>query len=152
MLSLPVTNVSWYAASAYCEARGKRLPTIDEWEFAASASETRANASRDKQFVSRVLGMYASRGDAVRKPVATGFRNIYGVRAMHDRAWELATDPHHGHAAMKGHTHTMSCASSAIGVADPTNYPAFMRYAIRAGLNRRSTMGTLGFRCAADLV
>lgn len=36
----PVTNVSWFAANAYCSAQGKRLPTIDEWEFAAQASTT----------------------------------------------------------------------------------------------------------------
>ena len=26
----PVTNVSWFAANAYCAAQGKRLPTIDQ--------------------------------------------------------------------------------------------------------------------------
>ena len=33
-LKHPVTNVSWFAANAYCTAQGKRLPTIDQWEFA----------------------------------------------------------------------------------------------------------------------
>jgi sulfatase modifying factor 1 len=34
----PAVRVSWFAASAYCEARGARLPTWYEWEYAASAS------------------------------------------------------------------------------------------------------------------
>lgn len=148
-LERPVTSVSWFAADAYCKAQGRRLPSVDEWEFAAAAGEP--------AFFNRLIRIYAERAVSSRKPVSTGFRNIYGVRGLHDRAWEWTSDfkpeadPHHDHAAMKGHVHTMSCASSAIGAANPDNYPAFMRYAVRAGLDRRSTMSTLGFRCAATL-
>ena len=35
----PVMQVSWFAALAYCEAQGSRLPTWHEWEFAAAADE-----------------------------------------------------------------------------------------------------------------
>ncbi|HWN47143.1 MAG TPA: SUMF1/EgtB/PvdO family nonheme iron enzyme, partial [Steroidobacteraceae bacterium] len=43
----PATQVSWFAASAYCEARGARLPRWYEWEFAAAASATRPDARKD---------------------------------------------------------------------------------------------------------
>ncbi len=158
-LKWPMTGVSWFAATAYCKAQGKRLPTSDEWEYAARASETKADATRDHRFRERLLGMYAARAANSRNPVGTGFRNVYGVRGMHELVWEWTSDfkpapsradSHQGHNAAN-HKHDMSCASAAIGVADPSNYPAFMRYAVRAGLSRGSTMSTLGFRCAADI-
>jgi hypothetical protein len=36
---LPITNVTYSEAEAYCSWKGKRLPTEDEWEFAARDGE-----------------------------------------------------------------------------------------------------------------
>ena len=157
-LRRPVTGVSWFAAKAFCEARGKRLPTLDEWEYAAAASETRRDASADPAFRRRVLALYAARVSATLPVAGSGPANAYGVRDLHGSAWEWTLDVNAGmpadvsHVAGRSpaaHDRRVYCASAAIDVADPANYPAFMRFAVRAGLTARSTVTGLGFRCAA---
>ncbi len=159
-LAQPVRNVSWFAAKAYCSAQGKRLPTADEWEYAASASATRRDASRDAGFRAHLLALYASRHAAAPLP-RRAETNAYGVRGLHDLGWEWTLDfnsvvvPDDSRAAGSGadaRDRHLYCASAAIGASDPTDYPAFMRYAVRAGLTARTTLDGLGFRCAATQV
>src|SRR5690554_6497760 len=54
----PVTNVSWHAAKNYCECQGKRLPTVDEWEFAAMADEAQQDARQDEDYTKYILSWY----------------------------------------------------------------------------------------------
>lgn len=151
----PVTSVSWFAARAYCKAQGKRLPTVAEWEYVAAASETERDAARKPAFIQAVLERYMYRGQGgATRSVARGEANVYGVRGMHDLVAEWVEDFNSvlvsdDSRAIGARDHDLYCASAAIGALDPKNYPAFLRYALRSGLSGRSTITSLGFRCAA---
>jgi sulfatase modifying factor 1 len=147
----PVVNVSWFAARAYLRTLGKDLPTVDQWEYVAAASETRADASREPAFFDRLRAWY---GQPVRRPlprIGSGFRTVHGARDLHGLVWEwtldfnsaLVTGESRGDSALE---RTLYCGSGAVGAADFENYPAFMRYAFRSSLEARYAVGSLGFR------
>lgn len=140
----PVTGVSWFAAGAFCAAQGKRLPTVAEWEYVAAADANRRDASADPRVRAAILSAYASRHALAGS--APGRVNVYGVRGLHERAWEWTLDFNPTH---PGHETHVGCASAAMNATDPSDYPAFMRNAVRSGLTSRSTLSSLGFRCAA---
>lgn len=153
-LDRPVTEVSWFAARAYCAALGRRLPSTREWEYVAGASRTASDASRDRAFVQSLVARYATRSVPL-PATASDDTNVYGVRGLH-AAWELVADfpaapadahAHHHERGARGRD--QSCASAALGAPDPTNYPAFLRHAVRAALDARTSLASLTFRCAA---
>ena len=51
----PVTNISWFAAKEYCSCQGKRLATLDEWEYVAMADEKRKDARSREEFNKYIL-------------------------------------------------------------------------------------------------
>lgn len=151
-LDRPVTNVSWFAARAYCEARHKRLPTLVEWEYTAAASATKQDAARDAGFISLIMQQYAARTIPA-AIVSVGDANVFGVRGLHSSVWEwvddfnsiLVSDDSRGVGARDNNLY---CASAAIGAVDPSNFPAFLRSAFRSGLRGDTSLPLLGFRCA----
>jgi formylglycine-generating enzyme len=151
----PVTNVSWFAARSYCEWRGKRLPTENEWEYVAAASEARRDAGRDPEFIARLLELYGRRA-ANRPGVGASAPNAFGIHDLHDLGWEWVLDFNTAvvsdDSRSKGsRDRELYCAAGVLGAADPGNYPAFLRYAFRSGLQGSSTANNLGFRCAGSL-
>lgn len=155
LAEVPVTNVSWFAANAFCESQGKRLPTTDEWEYVAGASETEREATRDVEFLQRALDLHTRRVAAL--PVGSGFRNVYGVSDLHGVVSEWVLDFNNvvvsddSRAAGGGHDRLLYCAAGGVAATNPSNYAAFLRFATRAGLDGRSTQGSLGFRCARSV-
>ena len=151
----PVTRVSWFAAKAYAEWKGKRLPTLAEWEYAASASETNAVGLDDPAYNQRILDWYSRPVRDVLPRVGSTFRNFYGAWDLHGLVWEWVTDFNTAlvtgeSRADAGLDRSLFCGSGAAGAAEFKDYAAFMRYAYRSSLKANYTVANLGFRCAMD--
>jgi sulfatase modifying factor 1 len=149
----PVTNISWFAARAYLKTLGKRLPTTDEWELAACADETRADATADPLFHTRILEWYSTPNTAT-FPAASSFpENVYSIRALHGLVWEWVRDFNNATVTGESRGDTtlergLFCAGGALNSGDPSNYAAFMRYAFRSSLSGNYAVANLGFRGA----
>ncbi|HEX6693799.1 MAG TPA: formylglycine-generating enzyme family protein [Longimicrobiales bacterium] len=141
----PATNVTQNDAAAYCSARGARLPTETEWEYAAAASTTKGDGRGDAAFRQKLIELYTRKRGLTPAEVGSTFRNAYGVEDMHGLVWEWVAPEAHHHAA--GH-HDMSCAASARGATDTSDFAAFLRFAFRSGLTPDMRQPNLGFRCA----
>lgn len=156
-LDSPVTHVSWFAARAFAAHHGKRLPSVDEWEYVARADETKANATEDETYTKAILAWYAARPPAVLPAASTFTANIYGIKAMHGLIWEWNEDFNSAMVTGESRGDTgierkLFCAGGALSATDVRNYAAFMRFAFRSSLKGKYTTANLGFRCAADVI
>lgn len=150
----PITNVSWYAAKAYAKSVGKRLPTLDEWEFVAMANETKPNAREEKSYSDNIVNLYMIK-DRQFQPVKSSPPNYWGIYNLFDLVWEWTDD--FNSVLTTGDSRTVSddkkglfCAGSATSATDLLNYAAFMRFGFRSSLKANYTISNLGFRCAKD--
>ena len=154
--NVPVTDVSWFAAKAYAQWKGKRLPTVAEWEYAASASLTQSNGEQDAEFKRQVLKWYCTPATTKPSPVGLSEANFWGIHDLHGLVWEWVADFNSalltgGAQGDTGLDRGLFCGGGAQGAGDVQDYPAFMRYAFRSSLKADYCVHNLGFRCAKDL-
>jgi sulfatase modifying factor 1 len=150
----PVTNVSWYAAKAYCECQGKRLPNIDEWEYAAMANQNLADARKVQSYNQYILDWY-EKPKTSDNVIGETFKNYWGVYDLHGLVWEWTSD--FSSVLLTGESrndvktdNNLFCGSGSINATDLMNYAAFMRYAFRGSIKANYAVKNLGFRCVKD--
>jgi sulfatase modifying factor 1 len=147
----PVTNISWFAAKAYAQWKGNRLPTIAEWEYVASAGMNTPFGSQETDYEKRILELT---NRAIPNPlpeVGASDANYWGVRDLHGLLWEwvsdfnsmLITGESRADASLE---RKLYCGSGVIGASDFTDYAAFMRFAFRGSVSAAYANLNLGFR------
>jgi sulfatase modifying factor 1 len=150
-----VTNVSWFAAQAYCESEGGRLPTWNEWEYVAAADETRMDARRDPEWRARILAWYSAPASQTIADVG-GSKNYFGIQNMHGMVWEWVSDFNalliSADSRVQGDPDKLQfCGAGAISLQDKENYAVLMRVALLSSLRGADTTQNLGFRCAKNV-
>ena len=143
--SHPVTQVSWFAAKAYCESKGARLATIAEWEHAMDI--------QNPEYKEEILKWYSR--PSTHKVGAVGQRkpNVHGVQDGWGLVWEWVEN--FSTVIMSGDSRSsvaedMFCGGAALGAKDPELYAVFLRFAFWSSLKASYGGKSLGFRCVKD--
>lgn len=149
----PVTWVSWFAAAAYCESQGARLPLWNEWEYAAAADETRRDARTDPAWRERILSWYSRPSNTTLPRAGLQAPNVYGVQDLHGLVWEWTDD--YSSLLVSGDNRDQGdadrakyCGAGALSMNDRDNYAVLMRVAMLSSLEGNNVTANLGFRCA----
>ncbi len=89
---LPVDQISWHEAQKYCAAAGMRLPTGEEWEYAA-----RGRGSPGQEL--GAVAWYNENSADSTHPVGQKGANSYGLYDMLGNVWEWVQDDYQNSSA-----------------------------------------------------
>jgi serine/threonine protein kinase len=84
---LPVENITWDQAQAFCRAVGMRLPSEAEWEYAA-----RAGSRANRYGVLNQIAWYRGNSGSETHEVGMKLPNVWGLQDMLGNAMEWVAD------------------------------------------------------------
>ena len=168
----PVTDVSWLDAATFCNllskreeyepaydiegekvkwnegADGYRLPTEEEWEYAARAGTQTAWSFGDDQ---RKIGEYAwldENSGSLPHPVGEKKPNPWGLFDMHGNVWEWCWDVYGSYSDASRSDASRSDGDRVLRGGSFLDGPRVLRSARRRGDQPEDRDGLFGFRCA----
>jgi formylglycine-generating enzyme required for sulfatase activity len=172
---LPVENVSWTDAIAFCNKLSKReglkpyyqsdggvpaggdgyrLPTEAEWEYACRAGSTTRFSFGDDAARLGEYAWYHGHSDARQHPVGQKRPNAFGLHDMHGNVWEWCWDgyaPKYYAESPADDPHGPSKAGDRVVRGGSWDSEARnCRSALRDGYAPESRYDSLGFRIARD--
>jgi formylglycine-generating enzyme required for sulfatase activity len=142
----PINCVSWNQAKAYCEAQGQRLPTEEEWEYAATGGDGRTypwgNDAPSDQLCwdgeGNDLGKANRQSTCAVGSYPSG-NSPFGLADMSGNVWEWTSSAYN--------------SSSLVLRGGGWNYrvaPSHVRSAFRGSGDPAVQVDYLGFRCAGS--
>ena len=153
----PVTQISWFAAQAFCASEQARLPRWIEWELGAAADPQRTDARGDPLWLAQILSWYAAPASTPPAIIGQQTPNIYDLHDMHGLVWEWVEDfngllvnadsREQGSPAQRDF-----CGGAALSLGDRQNYAVLMHLALLSAMQANQEGRYLGFRCVRDPV
>ena len=143
----PINCVDWHQATSFCAAVGKRLPTEEEWEYAARGTDDRkypwGNTEPSTQLCWDRLGGGKPNSTCSVGAYPAG-RSPFGLNDMAGNVWEWTSSPYCSYT-------NQACSNSARvfrGGGWSVGNPAYVRGAIRGFYGPGYRNNGVGFRCA----
>jgi sulfatase modifying factor 1 len=152
----PATELSWFAARAYCAGENAQLPTWYQWEYAAAANPVRADARDDAAWDTQIQQTLLARTGQVPAAVGGDVADLHGLHDMNTLVWEWVDD----YAAMFVNADARNpdqtsllklCGGAALAFGNRDAFALIMRVAALSAMAPVDSSGSIGFRCVRNI-